>query len=527
MADTELDWLQRWSDGMDAAVSQRYLPDPGAECHKFKSPNESDSVAYIRALRGRLIELGYLAESAGNRSSAAVDKEFMAAVRHFQADARIEQDGWAGPQTWRVLECLVSFENQQNPLEWHRDWDQVEEVLANPAVTRAVYCRLYTLGFFEDWKRDKLGVHSVMSAGQQLSLERALSRFGQFAMGLKLLQRPPQGLDFSLLCALFNHDAMLASLANHQIYDAVKLEFAPNIGAITRAELWMLGYDIAPGKDRVKWESVRAHKRTSRHRKKISQTSLAIRKFWRDNREELPGSVDQEQPCHELLATLHRLASELPEEGRQFEDVNRSVGEILADHESARTFKTQFGNIASGIFDGIKRAVKWLYRMVRKALAFSVEFIANIVRYIGKRARLFFVTVVKAVDVVRAGLGYLKNAVHSYAAEPQMVFTHDRDFDQYCLIEPALGAATIRAATAQHRVRSRFYVAGLQILSHVMRMVAGVVKAVHSPAGWVLALLSLSNLAESVGAIRHQVGLMEHYQLDLGHRRALFRVAVS
>ena len=80
---------------------------------------------------------------------------------------------------------------------------------------------------------------------------------------------------------------------------------------------------------------------------------------------------------------------------------------------------------------------------------------------------------------------------------------------------------------AQYRFRSRLYAASLNIVSHLMRMVHRVLKTVSSPFGWLLALLSLSNLANSVKAIRRQIELVRSYELDIDHQRTLFSTRIS
>ena len=67
-------------------------------------------------------------------------------------------DAWVGPKTWSTLQQLVSFENGQDPALWRKELIQD---LSQPAILRAVYLRLYALGFFE-WSK-KLNLRTDLS----------------------------------------------------------------------------------------------------------------------------------------------------------------------------------------------------------------------------------------------------------------------------------------------------------------------------------------------------------------------------
>ena len=113
--------IDKLGRGLDASVSKHYLPNATLASD---NPNKTDSSAYIRAIRARLIELGYLGEGhkLANRHNPQTDRILIKKIKQFQHDAGITQDGWAGKLTWRVLECLVSFENQQSPALWGTVW---------------------------------------------------------------------------------------------------------------------------------------------------------------------------------------------------------------------------------------------------------------------------------------------------------------------------------------------------------------------------------------------------------------------
>jgi hypothetical protein len=525
MADVDIKFLNNFGAGLDTAVGDRLLPNPGLAC---VNPNETDSSAYIRAIRARLIELGYLGEGIkfSNRRDEKLDPVLSKKIKRFQSEAGIKEDGWAGPETWRVLECLVSFENQQDPEHWRKVWKTPENLLSNQAVLRGVYCRLYAMGFFVDWDRDRINTKTVISPSDNQNFQLAIQQFCRFAKQLKLVHPSCADLSVELLIALYEYDKIVASLGKNDCFSQVSADFQHNIEAVARIELWLLGYDIAPGKEQTEWKNFSAGKK-SRSRKKISKTRHAIESFCADNKDAIPGFVQVDHVTAELMAAFSKFSDESEKDIYVGKQLNDSVSNILADKKSKKEFKNQFKNIANGIFDGIKRVVRWLFRIVKRIVKFTKQYIANIVRCISKRARQFYLDVVKAIDIVYSGMTYLKNSACYYTRPAKIVFSHDRDFDQFCLISPGLQPDHILFDVRQYGSRSRLYAAGLNIVSHLMRMAHRVLKTVSSPFGWLLALLSLSNLANSVKAIRRQIELVRDYELDIEHQQALFSTRIS
>ena len=525
MADAELEFLRNFGAGLDAAVDDRQLPNPTLASD---NPNETDSSAYIRAIRARLIELGYLGEGRkfANRRNEKLDSILARKIRRFQKEAGIKEDGWAGPITWRVLECLVSFENQQNPDRWRKVWKTPEDFLSSKAVLRGVYCRLYAMGFFADWKRCRINTRTVISPSDNPQFQAAIEKFCRFAQELKLLPPGSDDLSVKMLIALYEYDEIVNRLGEENFYARASADFQDNIDAVARIELWLLGYDVVPGKDRslrdksVSWKEAGAGK-------KISATKRAIESFCADHKAAFPDFVQAENVSHELMAAFAQLSAEPEKDIYVGKKLNRTVDKILAEEGGRKEFDSQFKKIANGIFDGIRRVVRWLFRLVEKIVKFTRQFIANIVRCISRKARRFYLDIVKAFDIVYAGMTYLKASTYHYEHPVKIVYGRDRDFDQLCLISPGLPPGRVKSDSKLHGYRSKLYAAGMNIISHLMRMAQRVLKAVSSPVGWLLALLSLSNLANSVKAIRRQIRLVREYELDIEHQGRLFSTRIS
>jgi hypothetical protein len=525
MADIAQDFMTQFGAGLDAAVGERHLPNPLLSAD---NQNEIDSGAYIRAIRARLIELGYLAEGVKqtNRANNELDPILSQKIKRFQKEAGIRVDGWAGPNTWRVLECLVSFENQQHPEHWHQVWPVPEPVLTNQAVLRGIYCRLYTMGFFSDWLRHRMHTQTVISPQHNPDFQSAIDKFCLFAKQLGLVTPACAGLSVELLHALYQYDNIVNRLADEVVFAQVQAAFQHTIEAIARIELWLLGYDIVPGKDQTERKKARARS-NSKIRRPISKTRRAISRFCKDNSQVMPGFIQQDKVTAALMAAFSQLAAEPSKDIYLGKQLNSTVRTILADKTGNKEFHSQFNKLANGIFDGIKRVIRWLFRKVQQLGQFTKEFIANIVRFISKKARKFYVGVVKAFDIVHAGTTYLKSSAYHYTTPAKLLFSHDNDFDQFCLISPNLTPEQITQDVTQYRLRAKLYAASLNIISHLMRMAHRVLKTVIAPFGWLLALLALAELANSVKAIKQQIALVQTYELNISHKQALFNSRIS
>ena len=545
--------------GLDASVSKHYLPNATLASD---NPNKTDSSAYIRAIRARLIELGYLGEGHkfANRHNPQTDRILIKKIKQFQYDAGITQDGWAGKFTWQVLECLVSFENQQSPALWGTVWRNAASekrrslwqqstpenqyhvwlfkggVLQNKAVMRAVYCRLYTLGFFADWDKHRIHTKTIINPSENADFQNAIDQFYVFAKQLKLVKNACSGLDINLLNAMFEYDNIVARLSDNTHFAPAISAYPNTIEAITRVELWLLGYDISPGKEQTVRRATRRFKK--RTFASVSKTQLAIKQFYSDypvvrlsdneNDKIYDERSDNRQPLNAaLMAAFSALSTSIEVTDSDNESLNASVSQLWQSKSKQNALRTQFNKLANGIFDGLKRMVSWLFGAVKRVLEKTKEVIANIARYISKKARTCYLSVVKAFDIVYSGMTYLKGHVFHYGAPSKTCFAHDNDFDQFCCIDSKALPHQISFDRNQYGFQAKLYAAGLTIVGHLLRIAQRIVRTISSPVGWLLALLSLANVANAIKAINQQISLVEKYELDVTHRKSLFKTRIS
>lgn len=392
--------IDKLGRGLDASISKHYLPNATLASD---NPNKTDSSAYIRAIRARLIELGYLGEGHkfANRHNPQTDRILIKKIKQFQYDAGITQDGWAGKLTWQVLECLVSFENQQSPALWGTVWRNAASekrrslwqqsipenqyhvwlfkcgVLQNKAVMRAVYCRLYTLGFFADWDKHRIHTKTIINPSENTDFQNAIDQFCVFAKQLELVNNACSGLDMDLLNAMFEYDNIVARLGDNTHFAPAFTAYPNTIEAIARVELWLLGYDISPGKEQTIRRATRRFKK--RTFISVSKTQLAVKQFYSDypvvrlsdneNDKIYDERSDNRQPLNAaLMAAFSALSTSVDVTDSDNESLNASVSQLWQSKSKQNALRAQFNKLANGIFDGLKRMVSWLFGAVKRVL---------------------------------------------------------------------------------------------------------------------------------------------------------------
>jgi|GEM_PF-5331300 len=597
------DLYTKLSAGLDEAVEKGHLPNPGAKFSEVSQRNATDSDSYLKALRTRLVDLGYLEDTEEIRESHEVDASFISAIKLFQKESAIlSADGWAGPKTWAVLQQLVSFEDEHEP----RNWKLPTSLNTNTAVARAAWLRLWVMGFFyepptgrrknwfseqqKQWQKDKL--NQVFQSGASVSaseivsnkaFQRAYDRFCDFAQRLGLSQGKlsvtPQ-LDEPFLNALFNYDEIIRLLggngkekkvvASLEKFDKqFEKEFKVQIDALARIELWLLGYDCAPGLPRnVYTTAIVAGYR--KRQKEVLDLTLAIGQFWEivskktEHTEpiEKPESAPETEVSPALFKGFYRLLTEeakaspkgetqestteeeekkkhnelidqvnaiLAEENKVNKKVNEKLESLRTDlatttetkkrikiekkikeiKEDNPTFLDRFKTLGSSIWDGVKRVAKFIWRLIKGAVEKVVSFVKNLARFIAKEAREFFYVVVRAVDAVHGGIVYLSNSF--YPKEPGSPFYISRsaDMDHTVLFDSAASNITASRHFKSYQRLSECYCAGCVVLGELAMLFRKVIGLVKGVVGWLQILLSLGRFRASYLRIKEALDFLK------------------
>ncbi len=518
-------------DSLDLAVAKRHLPNPALV---DGSPNQHiyDSKAYLKALRSRLIDLGYLSEGFGkrNRRRFRVERAFVRAIKTFQQEAGLLPDGWAGPRTWQVMNCLVSFENDQEATNWALEHLDKADICENPAVHRAIYLRLYAMGFFQTWVGKKIHTKTDFDLKKNADYREALQQFKAFCIKLKLLPSVPEvnrveaySFEFTLINCLYKYDAFIDALARPELFTICKTKYRRQIEAIARIELWLQGYRSNPGADTF-YIKVRRERGRS-----IKQSSMAraIADYWRDYSDRVEHAMEKQTVSAQLFQSFAFDVHDPTDDKDLASNIDDDLRNILADKKTKKTLEKQFDAISNGIWDGVKRVTRWLLRMIKRVIDYSVDFIANIARFISKKARKFFSYIAQTVNIVHSGFTYFKNAVFTSVSGNRMIIGKDGDFDHRVLIDPSLTPDQINSALSDYGFHTRVYCAATRILSRLIRMFSEVVRTIVSPLPWLSSLVALVRFAKNAYLIKNEIDVLNNIRAVQSAQSAMLRPQVA
>jgi len=535
---------------LDDAIEGKHLPNAGPPIDGF-GQHSTDSVAYIKAVRTRLTDLGYLGKpkivTVGKKGiqprrrfkhSTKVDKALIGAIKRFQrdialVDASLLVDGWAGPKTWHYLDCLVSFENKQSLAEWqlekgrhsqlkrHNDHYLNDQWLSNPALLRATYLRLYTLGFFNS-KTKPLHCKTVIDTSEHSDFAQAIVVFRNFVSLLGLGEPATKNLDESLLHHIFNYDEMIRVIAEKSqkspsFFQQLLQSSSQILSAIACVELWMLGYDISPNEEK-------------NHGSEYLQKT--IKAFWRDVPN--PGGHSQlrensltpvtKSLSADLFYSFHTLLNTNQTEDFSAEDLNDKINGIIQSKKGHSQLKTAFKKIASSIWDGIKRARKWLFNILKGAFVKSLDLITNLARYISRQARMPFVYLTKAVHILHSGISYGFDSLFSQSQSGVIAIGKGVDFDQSVLIDPSASSKDLSSVLVEYQKANSTYVTATKIIAQLIKIFKRVSLLISNAAGWLIALISLSELYQSIESIKNDI---DQYEMDISHPQSIFKAQIS
>ena len=491
------DSIEALAGSLDTATSDGHLPDPALKI-SLENQNDQDSGAFVRTIRGRLIALGYLGASRKNQKSTKVDARFIKAVRKFQGEANLTQDAWVGPATWEKLQQLVSFEDHQDP----RMWDLPAN---NKVVLRALYLRLYILGFM-DWNRDQLNTRTKIEADNP-TLTSALTNFLQVCNDLGMI---PETFDaeiaFHSLSLVFSQDELIRSI-DHSPAILRRRDRSEFLIAIARVELWMLGYDIKIGKP---------------GQAPIKALNRAMKKFWKDNNdfEYYPTNRDvREGVSTNFFRFLAVQETELEGDGNDQEVILQKI-DTLSDGEQI-SLQEKVKSITSSIWDGIKRLFRWLKKVVREAIAKAANLIKNIARLIARSSRDMFEIIAKAIDIFHRGVVFMKNAQYKGSDPRIVVIKHDNDFDHLMFVNESSGQSDRQEIIHSFIIESRAFQAACRLVGHLIAIFRFAIEVSRvGILGWFVLLTSLSRMYTRMNAMIQDIRDMD--LLDVSDEESVY-----
>ncbi len=523
-----LDTLGAW---MDQAGAGHHLPNPHLPASGTGDLNEAQSALYLRALRARLVSLGYLAaeHSQGDHGSPALT----AAVLRFQRQAGFtldELDGWAGPRTKQRLQQLVAFEEEQDLDTWG---PLATHPLDYPAVQRALHLRLATLGLFggpapiTDDTRCRLDENPAFQAAFQAAVDKAT------ALGL-CPPGTPAVLNRHTLGLVFEHDRLVAALAQHPAF-VEAAEHRSFVDAVGRVELWLAGYgvsleDAQPARRKRVFRGPRDTLGTWQVEDPVGQaladfsarfpsaktatpTRLSAgdrRTFGADGVEE--GDAPRFNAA--FFAQVHALAKQGDDDGDHDTATGAPPPANLQDQllqrvaEHRDSIASKLGQLASRLWDGVKRAWAWLKAALRGAWQAVEDELWNLARVVARGAREAYEVVLRAVDMVHRGVVALRNRTGEASHAPDAVLGLQRDFDARLFVHATPADPDALRRLLQADAADAHHLQGAcQVLGWLLGALVQVVKVMGSGAalGWLSLLLALTRVLRSLRGLRDTV----------------------
>ncbi|MCE2027499.1 peptidoglycan-binding domain-containing protein [Sessilibacter corallicola] len=393
------------------------IPEEKANFDKIELNDE-----IIVILRDRLYQLGYLSKKhpTGKDSGDLQD-----AITTLQAEAGLAIDGWVGLQTWQALQELFSFEHDSNLTKWN-------VFPYTSFMKRAICLRLKTLGF-------NLTVQSSDEA-----FNNVLQQWQRF---LIILGVKPNNIScIDLVKWLFDIDA-LTELTNQNSRRLRENKTDQSliqqcVGSLLKIELWLYGVEgIYPDGMPLKLErfkKVNKNKRSYRYHNDYK----ALREFWRDV------GVRRVKHSKNILAMYLRgfpyLASDTSGTSNQL-DVNTVIEELEVNSKlSGKAWKEM--TFTGRIVDGLKRASRWFFGLVKKGANFIAKKVKVIVRIAKNLVNESVGFVRKTFKLLSDGLSmFFRNPVFDF--KQQLVIVRDTDFDMKVFIDNKLSSKNTKKMT--------------------------------------------------------------------------------
>lgn len=425
----------------------------------------------VRAVRMRLSHLGY---EAGDRDSGRLDVPLLKALHAFREEAGLPRNVGIDAPTWDALQELVALEPPFHVGRW-----LTPSGLMNPVLLRAVQLRLTVLGLRENKPVDgKPGEYT------EIPLKR-------FRAVLNMLQLEPTATLSvrQTVALLFDHDRQVEAVARggpevrQALAGGLPLKEPASLSAssryllrLARAELWLNGYPVgdirAPLQEKAMQASLRVHWQN------VAEAASADAVQRHSDRLDLETFED--------FARQQRAPEVTPEELAAFVRQNEPE---LQDY-----WARDVPNSTFSLWDGLRRAVKWLGRQVkqfsttlvdavRRGLEYAVTLVKNVFRALFRSVNEVLTGIRKAAAAFVDGVGvYLKGEVHEGTPDLSAACRLRLDGDVELVV---LGDGGIEAAKALlvrlDRVGKAIQVAG-SILSFVIGLIGAVVKGVF---GWI------------------------------------------
>lgn len=469
------------------------------------------SVSRLKTIRKRLFMLGYLERDSGQ---ASLGPTLEAAIIRFQQEAKLavsdfSVDGWIGEETWTALQELVSFESPARPERWFID-DQ-----PSPALKRAVQLRLFAFGLCPQHPKNGPPDDAAIDAGLQAF--SAVS--AQFEWRDKAVPARPCLDSLSLLMDQDKLASLLA--ASEPIAEAAGRKPATTepspldlacrfVINFTKAELWMLGYDnVAP----CGYQITDMRQSVDRGYELRGGLYKAMQRFWIDRKDNAHAAMKAKQHVSRyfprFFSAIHQQLANDDEEMqhdsellfRQLEEGAHQQGE----KDLIQKVWHELRSIGSRIWDGIKRAWRWLTAVTRK----GVTWLKNL-------TRLAYNYILKSFEAARAVVSGVAGTIAFFARrelpfpwrgldmQPVLRMERDADFDFTTVVVTDADAASLTRIAAYLETKSSMFAISCRMFATLLDLVIDMIR--HTVfSGWAVLLMALLKLYKTIKQFAPQI----------------------
>jgi hypothetical protein len=461
--------LDALGSAIDSSVAEGHLPD-------VFSPQEP-----FKLYRRRLHWLGYLSEE---NPVERLDAELQKALVSFQRDASIKVTGNPNKNTFNMLDVLVGFEPSKQNLKI------IDTIKAsNVSLKKARMLRLSMYGLLPK------GLNS-----NPIQTTRALTTFKNILISLAVPSINKASPSKMLDHFLFNLDAITTKIKGfeHEFQIVIpkeikkrgKKEFLVQVDIFLRnlasIELWLYGYDI-------KLQKLALGK---------TNINSALVSFWQDApASDRPSKKYQKYVTAKLFQRLNALQETDDEQERE---LSSEVLERMSNEGEFRdNIKKEGKNVFSRLWDGLKRATKFLFDLFKRGAQALTSFVKGAARWLVSSARSIFDHISIAFNVTKIGFEYAIRKKFISKPSGAIVTSRFMDYDRNSYINTMGDSAEIKAESKRQRIASKMFSVGLRIIAALTKLLKSMTKVITTT--WLLLFWSLCHLKQDLLALKQNM----------------------
>ncbi len=441
----------------------------------------------LRTVRTRLYLLRYLRK---DNQRPYKDTALKDQIENFQREAGLRVDGWVGPETWRALQELVSFEDPPDIEHW------LAVCPDDKLLRRAAGLRLHALGFLKartsSKRKVRRGLRDFCYVAQLLGLAEA---------GLKPV------ISRETLSPLFDQDALVERLA--RLPDGLPGDHAPGDAAavrrfaahVAKTELWLLGYGVDLSQADLDEDGrfpIPPPECRSYYADPVYSFYTALHAFWKDAGQYAAKARESTRrgltrAFFQQLLVLEDGTTELDLDPVESEQLYDEIVKASKEKESLpQRIWTYIQDIGSRMWDGIKRAWRWFKSIIVDKAKPFVHWARNLARLAYRYALRIFDGVRRLASRTVEAIRFSAHHTVPGSQAPDFFVLREKDLDYRLYASSAFQAGKLQAVTRELHRQAKLFGLGIRMLAVLAVAVSAVIKVALLPGvGWFVFVLSL------------------------------------